>query len=141
VSDRFRRGGDRYLYRLRIRCEQADFALTASTDSIVVTADKPAELPLDVHRYTGRNGSVGPVRIEAVDLPPGITASPAVSEPDGPTADKVTLSFSTSGAAFSGPIRIRGSAETPCEIERFARTPAKFAAGFEAVWLTSVAEP
>jgi hypothetical protein len=67
-----------------------------------------------------------------------VTAAAAVSEPTGPTAAEVKLSFTTTGPAFSGPIRIVGKATQPQPLERTARTPAKLDAAFETIWLTAV---
>ena len=141
VSDRYRRGGDRYFYRLTVWPEVADFELSLGTDAIVVTADKPADLPVTVQRRATTDGALGPITIEAVDLPQGVTAPAVVSEPTGDTAEKVALTFSTNGPAFSGPIRVRGTAEQPNGLERFARTPPKYATTTETIWLTAVAKP
>jgi hypothetical protein len=135
VSDRFRQGGERFFYRLTVRLEAPDFDLSVGTDAIVVTPGKPTELPIKLQR---RGGSVGPITIEAVGLPPGVTAPVVVSEPTGPTAAAVTLKLSTTGPAFSGPLRIAGKATQPKAIERLARTGPRFGAAFESIWLTVV---
>ncbi len=141
VRDRYGHGGDRYVYRLTVRLQEPDFELSASADAIVVAADKPTEFEVSVTRRAAPGGSVGPITIEATDLPPGVTAAPVVSEPTGDTAAKVNLTFSTTGPAFSGPIRILGAASEPREIRRFARTPPRFASSLETIWLTAVAKP
>ena len=87
------------------------------------------------------DGTVQSITIEALDLPPGVTAPTGVSEPEGPTASKVTLTFMTTGPAFSGPIRICGTADEPRKIKRFARTPPRYATSVEAIWLTVIAKP
>jgi hypothetical protein len=135
VSDRFRNGGERFFYRLTVRLDEPDYELTTAADTIVVTPGKPAELPIKVQR---RGGSVGPITIQAIDLPGGVTAAPVVSEPTGPTAAAVTLKLSTTGPAFSGPIRIAGKASQSRAIERFVRTSPRLGAVFEYVWLTVV---
>jgi hypothetical protein len=139
ISDRFRKGGERFFYRLTVRLEEPDFELTAGADTIVVTPGKLAELPIKVQR---RGGSVGPITIQAVELAGGVTASPVVSEPTGTTAAAVTLKFSTTGPAFSGPIRIVGKASQAKAkakaIERFVRTSPRLGAAFEFVWLTAI---
>ena len=86
------------------------------------------------------NESIGPIAIEAVNLPPGVMAPVVISEPTGSTAEKVVLKFSTEGAGFSGPIRIVGTASEPREIQRIVRTPEKFSNRFETIWLTAVAK-
>ena len=135
ISDRFRKGGERFLYRLTVRLDDPDYELAAGVDTIVVKPGKPAELPIKVQR---RGGSVGPITIQAIELPPGVTASPLVSEPTGTTAAAVTLRLATTGPAFSGPIRIVGKTGQPRVIERFVRTPPRLEAAFQFVWLTAV---
>lgn len=141
VGDRYRLGGDRCLYRLTARLDEPDFELTASGDSVVVTAEKPVEFPVTVLRRAAPGGAIGPITIEAVGLPPGVAAPAVISEPTGPTATKVTLMLSTTGPAFSGPIRIVGACSLPKEIKRAARTPATLGSTLETVWLTAIPKP
>jgi hypothetical protein len=136
VSDRFRQGGPRAFYRLTIRQDEPDFELSAGADSVVATPGKSTDLAIKVQR---RGGSVGPITIQVVGLPPGVTAPPVISEPAGPTAAAVTLKFSTAGPAFSGPIQIVAKASQPKPIEHFVRTAPRLGAVFESIWLTAVA--
>jgi hypothetical protein len=138
VGDRYRQGGIRCIYRLTVRLEEPDFELSCGTDATVVTPGKPAELPIKVLRRTTPAGPVGPITIEAVGLPAGVTAAAMTSEPAGPTAANVTIKFVTTGAAFSGPIRIVGKAIKPRTLQRTARTPPKLGASFETIWLTAI---
>ncbi|HET6425076.1 MAG TPA: PPC domain-containing protein, partial [Planctomycetaceae bacterium] len=85
ITDRHRFGSDRGYYLLTARLEESDFELTAAAESFVVQSDKPAEIVVNVVRRTGIEGAVGPITIEAVDLPPGVTAMPVVSEVKGDT--------------------------------------------------------
>jgi len=140
VGEQYLHGGERYFYILTVRFEEPDFELSASADSIAVTTEKPTEFELTVVRRESPNGSIGPITIEAVGLPPGVTAPAVVSEPTGPTAAKVSLKFSTMGDYFSGPIRIVGTASEPQEVKRVARTPTRLATSLEAIWLTAVAK-
>lgn len=141
VRDRFGHGGERFFYRMTVRLEEPDFELSASVDALVVSPDKPAELVVTVQRRTPPGIIVGPITIEAADLPPGVAAPAVVSETTGDTAAKVTLKFTTMGAPFSGRFRIAGSAQQPKEIKRLARTPLRLGACFDALWLTAVAKP
>ena len=141
IGDRYRHGSDRHFYRLTIQLAEPDFELSAGADAVVVGPDKPAELPLTVKRHTSPSGTIGPITIEATNLPPGVTTPSVVSESEGDTASKVTLKFTTTGAAFSGLIRIRGTADEPRKIKRFARTPPRYATSVEAIWLTAIAKP
>lgn len=141
ISSRFRQGGERCYYRLTIRPEVSDFELNATSDSIVVAHDKPAELEIKITRRGGPEGAVGPIKIEALGLPEGVTAEPVVSEASGDSAGTVKLKFTTTGSAFSGPIRIVGSTEQPKPIQGHVRTPPKLDVTFETFWLTAVAKP
>jgi hypothetical protein len=137
IRDRHRQGNERAFYQLTARLDEPDFELTAAMDALVVAPDKPTEFVVTIQR----RGAVGPITVTATDLPPGVIAAAAVSEPTGPTAEKVTLSFTTTGPAFSGRIRISGTASQPNEIKRLARTPPNLSACFESFWLTAIAKP
>ena len=141
VRDRHSRASDRSFFRLTARIEEPDFELTAAADALVINPDKPTEFVINVVRRAPPGVTVGPITIEAVDLPPGVTAAAVISEPTGPTAAKVTLSLSTTGPAFSGRLRIRGIASQPNAIQRLVRTPPQLNACFDAVWLTAIAKP
>jgi len=136
VTDRYRNGGPRHLYRLTVRPLATDFQLTTA-DSIGVNSDKPTDVEVAINRTTGGEGKVETITVEAIDLPPGVKCEPVVSEAEGESAKKVTLSFSTDGTAFSGPIRIRGTAEKP-EVTRLATTAPKFGGSTNVIWLTAI---
>lgn len=138
VTDRHRFGGDRGFYLLTARLEESDFELTATEDAFVVSPDKPGEVTINVVRRTGTEGAIGPISIEAIDLPPGVTTAPVVSEATGPTEKKVALKLTTEGTPFSGRIRFRGTATAPKELQRFVRAPAKLDTAFDTFWLTSI---
>jgi len=141
IRDLYQQAGPRCMYRLGVRLDEPDFVLTASTDAIVVTPEKPAELVVAVKRRKTPAGAVGPITIGASDLPPGVSAPAVTSEPSGPTAEKVTLVFSSAGEAYRGPIRISGKATAPRDIERDVLTPAKFGASLATIWLTVAPRP
>jgi hypothetical protein len=138
VEDRFDQHGDRCCYRLMVRVAEPDFALNLETDSIVVKPGESSEVVVNVQRRNTSAGSIGPITIEAVDLPAGVTAAAVISETEGDSSEKVTLSFSTEGTEFSGPIRILGRTSEPRQIERFASSPAQFDASLSAIWLTAL---
>lgn len=141
MRDRFRQGGDRHFYRLTVKLETPDFELSSASDALIVAPDKPLELVVNVLRRAPPGVVIGPITIEALDLPPGVSAPAVVSEPTGDTAAKVTLKFATTGTPFSGRIRIKGTASQPSAITRLARTPPKHGACFESLWLTAIAKP
>lgn len=136
VTDRHRDGGPRAHYLLTVRADTPDLELTTSATSLVVPADKPAELTVDVVR----RGKVGAITVTAADLPEGVTAEPVVSEEKGDSAKKVTLKLISKGVPWSGRIRILGTATDP-DLQRAARTPAKLDAAFQSVWLTVIGKP
>ncbi len=138
VADRHRFGSDRGYYVLTARLDESDFEITAAADVFVVNPDKPTEVTLNIVRRAGAEGAIGPITIEAIDLPPGVTAMPVTSEATGPTEKKVTLNLASEGMPFSGRIRFRGTAAAPKELQRFARTPTKLDAAFETFWLTVI---
>lgn len=141
VHDRFRGGGDRCWYLLTVRFDEPDFELSAAADAIVVPADKPAEFAIKVVRRGTAAEAVGPITVQAAGLPEGVTVAPVISETTGPTAAEVKLSIVSTGAPFSGPIRIVGKATVPRDLERFARTPPRLGVAFDSIWLTSIEKP
>lgn len=138
VRDRYRQSGERCVYRLTVRLEQPDFELTVASEAISVEAAKPTELPVKIVRRGGPGEPIGAVTIQVMGLPATVTAAPVVSESTGPTAAEVKLSLTTTGVAFSGPVRIVGAATAPRPMTRAARTPARLGASAEVVWLTAV---
>lgn len=138
ITDRHRHGSDRGFYVLTARLEESDFEITATADAFVVQPDKPTEVVLNIVRRAGAEGAIGPIVIEAVDLPPGVTAMPVTSETTGATEKKVTLNLLSEGKSFSGRVRFRGTTTAPKELQRYARTPAKLDAAFETFWLTVI---
>lgn len=141
VRDRFQNGHDRYWYLLTVRLEEADFEIAASAESVTVAKGTPTEFAVKILRRATGTESIGPITIQAVNLPAGVTCAPVVSEPTGPTAAEVKLSLTAEGAGYSGPIQISGKATAPREMERFARTPIRLDSTFETVWLTVTDKP
>lgn len=141
VRDLFRQYGERCVYRLTVRIAEPDFELNLDSDAIVVKPDEPAEVVVNVRRHNTPAGNLGPITIEAIDLPPGVTAEPVVSEVEGDTSEKVTLRLTSTGEASSGPIRIIGRANEPVELERYARAKPQFGTSLSVVWLTAIAPP
>jgi hypothetical protein len=141
IRDRYRQGGARHCYLLTVRLDEPDFELSTAADAVVVSTGKPTEVSIKVQRRGPSDGSVGPIMIEAANLPAGVEVKGIVSEPTGPTASEVKLTVTATGPPFSGPIRIVGRASLPKAIERFARTPAKLGASLETIWLTVVQNP
>lgn len=141
VGDRFRHGSDRSFYLLTVRLEQPDFELSLASDTLTVAADKPAEVTVKIQRRGTAAEAVGPITVEFLGLPEGVTSAPVVSETTGPTAAEVKLTLTTTGVEFAGPVRIQGKAAAPKVIQRLARTPARLGVAFDSVWLTGTPKP
>ncbi|HUQ70043.1 MAG TPA: pre-peptidase C-terminal domain-containing protein [Planctomycetaceae bacterium] len=144
VTDRYRHGSPRGFYRLSVRTDQPDFELSASADVLVVTPGKPAELTVSVQPRNIGDQNVGPISITAESLPEGVTLAQTTTEAKSEgrrsrSSPKVTLTFTASGPAFSGPIRLIGKATEPQEIQRRVRTPEKLGATWDSIWLTVTA--
>ena len=106
VADLNRRGGPRYAYHVDVVPSDAGFSLAASADSLNIPAAGTATVTVTAVR----SRYVGPIAVQAVDLPSGVTSVPTVI---GPGQDSVVLSLRSAAGAATGrvhPIRIVGSA-------------------------------
>jgi hypothetical protein len=137
IRDRYGHGGQRYIYQLTVTWAESDFEMSVAADSLVVSADKPAELPITIKRTAISGSSIGRITIQAIDLPPWISSDAVVSEEEGETANKVTVKFTTTGFPYSGPIRIRGIARQSKALDRFAFTPSNLGMRLDHIWLTA----
>ena len=137
VFDLHRRGGLRYAYRLTVGPPQVDYELTLATGEFVVTPATPLEIPITINR-TGAFAE--PIEITA-QLPAGLSAEPATSQPKGDTAKSVKLIINATGEAASGPITIEGrSTETKIDHRaRFKIGESKFT--HDQPWVTATGEP
>ncbi len=136
VRDPYRMDSDRRYYRLSAWHDEADFDGSVDTNRIVLAAGKSLELPIKINRHGRPDKPIGPITLRALGLPEGLTAAEVVSAPSGDTATSVKLVLVSSGPPFSGPIRVQGTADTPCRIERHVRTPERLGAAFETIWTT-----
>ncbi len=99
-------------YRLRIRPERPDFTLFVVPND--ASTPSGTDLPAGgrvlaralVHR---RDGLSGPIRIEAIDLPPGVSCEPVIAGPDR-TETPLVLSAERSAPTGVGTIRFLGTA-------------------------------
>ena len=132
------RGDPRLFYRLRIRREKPDFDLFATPtnvtlpEGIVVGAGGRAGMTVIARRI---DGHARPIRVEAVDLPPGVRSEPVVIAANQTRATLV-LSADAGAPPLVGPFRVwgrelasdrketldfqRGGARAASEIEREA---------------------
>lgn len=138
ITDRFGLGGPRFFYRLTALPSQPDFELRLASDSFVLSADKPLEIPVTVDR---QRGFAQEIEVFAADLPEKVTAEPVVSAKMGDSAKSVKLVLKTeAGVAFTGPIHIRGRVKADPSIEKLAlATLTAFNTSVSDVWLTVAA--
>jgi hypothetical protein len=121
VRDLSRHGGDRYYYRLTATGLDPDFRLTLGEGQFVVTPGKPASVSVTIER---KNDFSEPIELRVADLPDGVEAAPARSEPKGESSSKVSLELTskrTTSASF--PIRVVGRTLGTPPKERTARIP------------------
>lgn len=139
VTDRYRHGGTRYFYRLSVVAPKPDFELSVSSDRFTLTPEQPVEIPVAIKRSQVGAKKLGRISVNVLGLPDGVTAAPAVSEPEGESSSQVSLALKAQCKAWSGPIRIKGVGEGALG-ERYATTPPLHGAVFRDVWLTITGE-
>ena len=106
IRDAHQHGGFRFVYRMTLKPDTKDFDLELKTHILAVPVSGTASVEVTVNRSGGYKQ---PIQIDALGLPPGITAKQVVSPAKGATAKKVKLVFSAKGKPGSGgPIQIRG---------------------------------
>lgn len=134
LRDLHRGGGPRHVYRLTIETPPPKVSLGLPAGSHLLEVGKPLELAVTVNRQHGFDGEI---KVEAVDLPPGVTAEAATSEKKGDTAKQVKLKFTAAEDAKAGPIRIVARAEDGSELATatFAQTLGGTAFQHAAIWL------
>lgn len=137
VSDLNTAGSDRHVYLLRVLPATANFAVTASADSLTIEPEKPAEVTLSIDR---RHGFAEEIEFAVTGLPEFVTALPAKSATEGDSAKSVKLTLSSSGGVFSGPIRIQAKSTGAAGMVRTATAaiPSQTATLAD-LWLTVVA--
>ncbi|WP_425619420.1 hypothetical protein NA78x_003161 [Anatilimnocola sp. NA78] len=113
VRDLHRTGGPRHVYRLTIQTPQPKLALTVAAGSHLLTAGEALEVPVTITR---QNGFSGEVKIEAIELPTGVTVEAVTSSNKGETAKLVKLKFTAAADAVAGPIRILARDEAGNEV-------------------------
>jgi hypothetical protein len=126
VEDLARRGGPHYGYRLMISRAAQDFRASISTPFVNIPAGGTALVSVNV----ARRGYNGLLRIEAINLPPGLTAAggdiPAeVADPNNRATSRnaiLTLTAATGANLTAGDLSFRamGSDEQGKPIERLA---------------------
>jgi hypothetical protein len=106
VQDRFLASGPRFFYLLRIVPTQPEVQLSVKSTAIVLSAEKPAEIPVAVVRS---NGYAEPLDFRVEGLPEGVTAECPQSAKDGDSSKAITIKLNGRPAGLSqwaGPIQI-----------------------------------
>lgn len=137
VRDVHRNGGLRYVYRMTIGEAKPDFALSLASDAFVLTLGKELEIPVAIER---KNGFVGEINVQAVELPAGVRCDVVKSESKGDSSKSVKLVLKTDQGPVSGAFRVEGIASR----EQSGQQDADFAvagtsARYWAAWLTVAA--
>ncbi len=112
------RGGEEFAWRMVIEPDEPDFALEATTDSLIVTQGKSSTFEVKARRD---GGLTEPIELAFEGLPDGVTVDAAVV-PKGKSSAKVKFTASEDVASACFPIQLVGkttSGETT--IERVAR--------------------
>lgn len=128
VADLYGRGGPNHAYLLGITVPEPDFA--ASLAAAVFTLSPGAETTITV-AIDRKNGHEGEIEVTADNLPEGVSATKAVSKPEGDSAKSVTIELRAEGSSAvsssfrivarpidgSGPERIASAKITGFEVE------------------------
>ena len=117
VTDLNRAGSSRHVYRVRAVPATPAFNATVDAHAYTVAPDQPAAIAITIDR---QHGFAEPVEFTVAGLPDFVTAAPTKSEPTGDSAKSLKLSLTTTGGAFSGPIRVRAQATGTSQLERTA---------------------
>lgn len=133
VADLHRRGGERFVYRLRAERPAPDFTLSLAAESYSVAAGADLEIPVAVER---RHGFNQPIKISLVGLPEGVHTEPVVSPVEGEEAKAVKLAVKCDHP-FAGPVQVVGQSEGDAPLERRATSPiAERTSRTDHPWLT-----
>ena len=117
VRDVYRHGGFRFVYRLTAAEATPDFVLKLATDSFVLTAGKPLEVPITVGRKNGFNGVID---IAAQQLPEGVTADVVKSEAKGDSSKSVKLILKSDVGPHSLSFQIIGTSKEQANLTHHA---------------------
>jgi len=126
VSDLHGHAGMRYAYRLRIGAIAPDFELKVAADTFTIAAGKSLDIPVTTTRVGGHTQEI---TYTVEGLPSEITMTPSA---------KALKLQSTGKLAFSGPLRIVGTAKDGTVRSAFVPN-AELGRSIEHLWLTVVA--
>jgi hypothetical protein len=118
LTDRFRKGGPDYHYRLEIKTPTPEIAATIDPDTYTLTAGKSAALKLTTAR---RNGHAAPIVAVVTGLPSGVTSTSAEVPAKGGDIS-LTLTAAPDAKPASAPIRVMLLATDPADPQAIAAT-------------------
>jgi hypothetical protein len=107
VEDLHRRGGSALAYRIEVAPSQTGFTLDATADHLDIPAGGTASITVNSVRL-GYNGEI---RLAAVDLPAGVTSTPAVIGPGQNTAVLTLQGAAAMAAGSIVPVKVVGTAK------------------------------
>lgn len=137
ITDLNYQGSSRHAYRLRATRPVPDFAVTADNHAYVVTPGKPTEITLSVAR---QQGFAEDIDLTIGGLPETVSAAPARSAGSGESSKSVKLVLNSTGAAYSGPVRITAQSAGASKLARPATWPVPgLNHSLRDFWLTVVA--
>jgi len=102
------RGGVEFGWRLSIAPDQPDFALSASSDLLIVTQGKTSIIEFKALREGGLDE---PIDLRFEGLPEGITVE-AAQIPKGKTSAKVKLTATEDARSATWPVRVTGKVKS-----------------------------
>ena len=142
ISDLVDAAGPRHAYSVWIAQATPDAALTVAADRFLLPAGGEVEIAVNVDR---QRGFAQPLRVDAVDLPAGVTAETVTSEPKGDSAKAVKLKLQAAEAVrFQGTFGITATAldakGEPTDLTRTATFGLTDGVRTAGLWLT-VANP
>jgi hypothetical protein len=113
IRDLHRRSDEAFFYNLTASRIEPSYRLKVASDRFTAKAGEPLEIPVTVERLHGFSEPIE-VSLEGLvgGLAEGLTAATVASKPDDDSAKEVKLSLTSSGAGFSGIVRVVGTTST-----------------------------
>jgi hypothetical protein len=106
LRDLLGRSGDNFAYRLSIRAPQADFGARFFPDVVRVHRGGRALVRCEGVRRTGFGGAI---QVACENLPPGVTAEPALLVPENPAVGLLLVSASHDASLGHQPLKLRAT--------------------------------
>jgi len=135
LRDRSERGGEEFVYRMRMGALRPDVEARVELPSFALTSGQTANLPVKIERVDGFDGEL---EVTAIDLPAGVTVAPQQVPKGAAATVQLPLSAAENLAPVSGLIqvvvRLKDSGE-PREWIASIVADAKAKTGSSKLWL------